>query len=131
MPQTTPITPFELLSLITSKPADTKIGTTIAQALHATFGDKATPGEYAAAGIICTLFLSSILEGFPTAKLHTFVRNYREENPLFSFDCKSYDTILSNIGTHKLLLMDKESNYKEREIEKQDFMESFDFFTNQ
>lgn len=123
--------PFELLSIITKRPANEQFGTEIATAFALTFGNKASKCDYAAAGIICTLFLSSILEEFPTMQLHTFVRNYREEQAIFSFDCKSYDAIYSNIKNKKMLLVNKEFKYVEREVEKQDILESFDFFTNQ
>ena len=122
--------PHELLSLITARPTNKEFGSNIAQALHATFGNKASDSEYAAAGIICTLFLSVIKEDFPTTKLHTFVRNYRDENKLFSFDCKSYDNIADNIKSYNTLLINKEMHYKDTIIERQDLLEAFDFFTN-
>lgn len=122
--------PHELLSLITALPTNKEFGSNIAQALHATFGNKATDSEYAAAGIICALFLSVIKEDFPTTKLHTFARNYRDENKLFSFDCKSYDKIADNIKSYNTLLIDNEMHYKEAIIEKQDLLEALDFFTN-
>ncbi len=123
--------PFELLSQITAQPADKRMGSTIALALQATFGNRASDSDYTAAGIICTLFLSAILEGFPTIKLHTYVRNYREESSLFTFDCKSYDTIIANISNYNLLLIDKNIKYTEKKVSKQEILESLDFFTNQ
>lgn len=122
--------PHKLLSLITARDIDKNFGATITQALELTFGNKASSTEYIAAGIICTLFLSAILEGFPTMKLHTFVRNYCEENPLFTFDCKSYDKITSNMPSRRILLIDKQLSYKEKEVKREDILESFDFFTN-
>lgn len=123
--------PFELLSLITARESDKRFGTAIAQALANTFGEKATDTDYAAAGIICTLFLSSMLAGFPTIKLHTYVRNYRDENSIFSFDCKSYDTILANIKNKQMLLIDSDFNYTLRNVSRQEISEALDFFTNQ
>lgn len=123
-------TPFELLSRVTAQAINEEFGKSIAQAMQTTFGDKASYVDYAAAGIICSLFLSSILEGFPTSKLHTFVRNYHEENSLFSFDCKSYDRIAANITSYHILMLDSKLCYIYREIEKQELLESFDFFTN-
>lgn len=122
--------PFELLSTITAQPANEEFGRPIAQAMQAAFGSKASEEEYTAAGIICALFLSAILAEFPTIKLHTYVKNYRDGNKHFSFDCKSYDKIADNINCYRLLLIDKDMQYIERKITKQDLLESLDFFTN-
>lgn len=124
-------TPAELLSSITKQPVRERFGSTISQALALTFGNKASDADYTSAGYICTLFLSSILTGFPTMQLHTFVRNSRDNSPQFTFDCKSYDKILSNIEESRLLLINSEFEYIEKEIEKQDIAEALDFFTNQ
>lgn len=122
--------PIELLSKITGQPANKEFGRQIAQAMQAAFGDKTGEEEYTAAGIICALFLSAILAEFPTMKLHTYVKNYRDGNKPFSFDCKSYDKIADAIGSYRLLLINKDMQYTRREITKQELLESLDFFTN-
>lgn len=121
--------PAEILSLITKQPINKEFGAPLAQAFELTFGSKAGKTDYAAASFTCTLFLSSMLAGFPTMKLHTFVKNCCEELT-FNFDCKSYDKILANIKQSKMLLLDNKLEYTEREISEKDITEALDFFTN-
>ena len=122
--------PFELLSAIAQRPVRNEFGAVFAKAFSKKFTNRTTEEELVAAGIICSLFLSSILEGFPTIKLHTFVRNIRDEYSLFTFDCKSYDPLYESIEKNEILLLDKNCEYQTRNIAKNDILEAFDFFTN-
>lgn len=93
----------------------------------------ATEEESAAAGYICSLFLSSLLEGFPTGKLHTFVRYTADHCSRFSFNCSMYENVFSAIphgSLCKVLLVNGEGAPCWRECSKQDIFEAFDFYTN-
>jgi hypothetical protein len=86
-----------------------------------------------AAAYTCSLFLSAILKGFPTAKLHTFVHFTKENVQRFSFNCKMYEEIFSHMNEDDLkavVLLDKERNFIRRQCSKQDIFEAFDFYTN-
>ena len=80
--------------IIGSEPPET-FGQLFADAFAATFGTKAGNNSYTAAGIICSLFLSVMLQEFPQTKLSTFAHNIKESCTLFAFDCKSYEAIYS------------------------------------
>lgn len=89
--------------------------------------------EIAAAAYICSLFLSAILEGFPTVRLHTFVNNIREDCSCFTFDCRMYDTILDKIKESSLrhvVLLNSNRNTVFRECSREEIKEAFDFYTN-
>lgn len=86
-----------------------------------------------AAAYTCSLFLSAILKGFPTAKLHTFVHFTKENVQRFSFNCKMYDSIYSHIEETDLehvALLGKENSYTYYSCSRQDIFEAFDFYTN-
>lgn len=86
-----------------------------------------------AAAYICSLYLSALLEKFPTEKLHTFVRYIKEEYELFSFDCRMYEELYSRIPSEELNsvpLINAHGNPCYRECCKQDIFEAFDFYTN-
>ncbi len=83
-----------------------------------------------AAAYICSLFLSCILTGFPTERMHIFVRYTREELSLFTFDCRMYDKLASEIAGESFTLLDETGNPVLKECSKQEIIESFDFFTN-
>lgn len=86
-----------------------------------------------AASYICSLFLSTILEGFPSDRLHTFVHYTREHYSLFTFDCRMYDTLLEKTDESSLwrtTLIDNEYKTVFRECCKNDLKEAYDFFTN-
>lgn len=89
--------------------------------------------ETMVAAYICSLFLSTILEGFPTEKLHTFV-NYTKENcHRFTFDCKMYDSILDKMNEKSLqqvALIGKNGSTIFRACSKEEIKEAFDFYTN-
>lgn len=90
--------------------------------------------EITAAAYSCSLFLSAILEGFPTAKLHTFIRYTRENCRTIAFNCKMYENIYSHMGgpeTADTVLLDRNGKYKERQCSKNEIFEAFDFYTNQ
>lgn len=89
--------------------------------------------ELKTAAYTCTLFLSAILEGFPTDKLNIFVRHTRDNCCRFTFDCKRYDIIFGSMPPRSLTqvtLLDKDGNTRTRECCKQDIYEAFDFYTN-
>ena len=89
--------------------------------------------ELKTAAYTCTLFLSAILEGFPTDKLNIFVRHTRDNCSRFTFDCKRYDMIFGSMPPSSLTqvtLLDKDGNTRTRECSKQDIYEAFDFYTN-
>lgn len=89
--------------------------------------------EVYVASYTCSLFLSVILNKFPTEKLHTFVHFTKEHYKRFSFNCKMYEDIFSNITEENLknvtlLSMDGSCTY--HTCSKQDIFEAFDFYTN-
>lgn len=86
-----------------------------------------------AAAYTCSLFLSAILCGFPTAKLHMFVHYTREHLQRFSFNCKMYEEIFSHMDEsilERVPLLDKNGGETTRACSKQDIFEAFDFYTN-
>lgn len=89
--------------------------------------------EIAAAAYTCSLFLSAILEGYPTATLHTFVHHVQENHRRFSFNCNMYETIFCRMRPEMLqdvCLLGRDNNPKQRECSKEDIFEAFDFYTN-
>jgi hypothetical protein len=89
--------------------------------------------EIAAAAYTCSLFLSAILENYPTATLHTFVHYIQENHRRFSFNCNMYETIFSRIESETLknvCLLGGDNRPKVRECSKEDIFEAFDFYTN-
>ena len=58
-------------------------------------------GYAVAWGIVCELYLSSVLLGFPSAHFHQTVRFIRETYGQFSFTCKDYDRLLDYIRHDK------------------------------
>ena len=58
-------------------------------------------GYAVAWGIVCELYLSAVLLGFPTAHLHQTVRFIRETYGHLSFPCKDYDRLLDYIRHDK------------------------------
>lgn len=123
-------TPHHILTLITGHDVLPEFAKPLSQAFETIFAERASQESYASAGITGVLFLSAVLKGFPTAKLHTFVRNVREEVPFFSFDCKSYDKLYSIVGEGEMLLLDSTMNYQKTFVTKNDLFEAFDFITN-
>ena len=89
--------------------------------------------ERKVAAYTCALFLSAILKGFPTDRLHTFVRYTRDYCRHFTFNCKMYDTIFDLMNKEimtKLPLYDSNCNGVEQACSKNDIFEAFDFYTN-
>ena len=123
---------------------DRALARLVAGAIHGTFGEpfmsafktvhpKGSEEEIRTAAYTCTLFLSAILEGFPTDKLNIFVRHTRDNCSRFTFDCKRYDMIFGSMPPSSLTqvtLLDKDGNTRTRECCKQDIYEAFDFYTN-
>lgn len=94
---------------------------------------KGEKGEVEAASYICSLFLSAILCGFPTSKLHLFVHNVQENYTRFSFNCKMYDTIYAHMKEEYLsatILLDADSRAVICGCRKEDVLEALDFYTN-
>ena len=114
--------------------AGAKIAKEFGEPFTSAFKAIAPENENSTAGLICSLFLSAILEGFPTGKFHTFVRFARESCRQFTFNCKSYDTIFSKMSTERLArvpLLDKKGETVYRQCCKEEIFEAFDFYTNQ
>lgn len=89
--------------------------------------------EIAAAAYTCALFLSAILEKYPTERLHTFVHYIQENYNRFAFNCNMYDTIFKNMDFEKLksvCLLKGNNDTILRECKKEDIFEAFDFYTN-
>lgn len=89
--------------------------------------------EIAAAAYTCTLFLSAILEKYPTERLHTFVHYIQENYNRFDFNCNMYDTIFKNMDSERLksvCLLKSNNDTTLRECKKEDIFEAFDFYTN-
>ncbi|MBR4968187.1 MAG: hypothetical protein IKY19_08175 [Bacteroidaceae bacterium] len=89
--------------------------------------------EIAAAAYTCALFLSAILEKYPTERLHTFVHYIQENYNRFAFNCNMYDTIFKNMDFEKLksvCLLKSNNDTILRECKKEDIFEAFDFYTN-
>ena len=98
--------------------------------------DRFYPGrndETVAAGLICSLFLSCILTGFPNTKMHTFVHYANENYGRFSFNCKMYETIYEKMESDSLssiALLDYNGQAHSKKCDKKDIFEAFDFYTN-
>ena len=89
--------------------------------------------EVLAASYICSLFLSAILLGFPTEKLHTYVHYVQENHTRFAFNCKMYDIIYAHMKEEALAavtLLDADSRAVPRRCLKEDVFEALDFYTN-
>ena len=89
--------------------------------------------EIAAAAYTCSLFLSAILENYPTATLHTFVHYIQENHRRFSFNCNMYETIFSRMKPESLqntCLLSVNNRPVLRECSREDIFEAFDFYTN-
>jgi hypothetical protein len=98
--------------------------------------DKLYPGhgdETVAAGFICSLFLSTILAGFPNTQMHTFVHYANENYGRFSFNCKMYENIFENMESKALCdiaLLDNNGNACSKKCDKKEIFEALDFYTN-
>ena len=89
--------------------------------------------EIVAAAYICSLFLSAIIEGFPTARLHTFVHYIQENCRRFTFNCNMYESIFNKMSGEKLkavCLLKSDNQTITRECNKKDIFEALDFYTN-
>ena len=122
--------PLNLLAIIADSDIHPLFGSNIAQALESTFGNEARPRSYRAAGVICSLFLSVMLEKLPSAILNSYVHNIKESCSLFSFDCKSYEAIYQAMKEKKTILLCSNGEQKEVLIDKNTFFEALDFITN-
>lgn len=116
---------------ITGTPLPAGFGEPFATAFQELYDDDIE--EIAAAAYTCSLFLSAILEGYPTATLHTFVHHVQESHRRFSFNCNMYETIFCRMNPEMLLsvcLLGCDNLPKLRECNKEDIFEAFDFYTN-
>ena len=121
-----------ILSTIAGCDIENNFGEPFLSAFRKVFGHDGL--EITIAAYNCSLFLSSILEGFPTEKLHTFVRHTRENFHTLVFNCKMYGNIFGHMDENALnnvVLIDRNGNSKERHCCKNDIYEAFDFHTNQ
>lgn len=123
-------TPRELLYIIIKKEIDKEFGAPFTGAFEDVFGEAYDKEQYIATGICCSLFLSSIIKGFPTEKLHTYVRCVRETYPIIVFNCNKYDELYNRMEEKSLSLMDKDFTFHRIETGKSDILEAFDFVTN-
>ena len=93
-------------------------------------GDKE---EIMAAAYTCSLFLSALLEEYPTARLHTFVHHVQESHVRFSFSCDMYESIFKEMdkeALHAVCLLGSDNTPTVHECSKEDIFEAFDFYTN-
>lgn len=120
----------ELLYIIVKKKIDEEFGVPFIEAFEDVFGEAYDKEQYIATGICCSLFLSSIIKGFPTEKLHTYVRCVRETYPFIVFNCNKYDELYNRMKGRTLSLMDKDFTFHGTETGKSDILEAFDFVTN-
>ena len=89
--------------------------------------------EILAASYTCSLFLSAIRAGFPTERLHTFVRYAQDHYGRFHFDCRMYDRIVGLIDKERygqITLLDSKCNIVKAEYSDNDIKEALDFYTN-
>ena len=89
--------------------------------------------EIMAAAYICSLFLSALLEEYPTARLHTFVHHAQESHGRFSFNCDMYGNIFKEMdkeALHAVCLLGGDNIPTVRACSKEDIFEAFDFYTN-
>lgn len=85
------------------------------------------------AGYTCSIFLSCILNGFPTEKLRIFVNSTKEEYSRFTFNCNMYEKIYSLMSDKEvtgITLFGKDGHTESRSCTKQEVFEAFDFYTN-
>lgn len=120
----------ELLLLITKSEINKEFGQPFIKTFVQYFGKDVELERAVATGIGCSLFLSSIKEGFSTEKLHAYVNNIREEHPFIAFDCKSYEPLYATIKEDFMILLDKNKTYTRTNITKKEIFEAFDFVTN-
>ena len=123
-------TPAELLSLVTRQQAHPEFGQPFTRAFAHFFEKEEASEEVLTTAICCSLFLSSIKQGFPREKLHTYIYNVREDYQLLIFDCKSYEPLHAIMQQELVLLLDENMRYQETEVSKNDIFEAFDFITN-
>ena len=89
--------------------------------------------EIVTAAYICSLFLSAIMEGYPTSKLHTFVHHAQENYKRFTFNCNMYESIFKEMSQEKLksvCLLSCDNCTIIRECKKEEIFEALDFYTN-
>lgn len=87
-----------------------------------------------AAAYTCSLFLSTVLAGFPGSSLHTFVNYTKEHCSRFSFDCKMYPMLLDKISSRsieRVALIDNHGTAIFKKCSNEDIKDAFDFYTNQ
>lgn len=121
----------QLCRIACARQLDPKFGEPFIEAFSSFMPDETE--KVTVASYTCSLFLSAILNGFPTIKLHTFVHFTKEHFQRFSFNCRMYDNIFSYMRQEELehvVLLDKEGNSTVRQCTRQDIFEAFDFYTN-
>ena len=94
---------------------------------------KGCADEVTAASFTCSLFLSAILEEYPTTQLHTFVHHVQEHYGRFSFNCNMYETIFGAMDARHLqdvCLLNGDRRPTYHVCSKEDIFEALDFYTN-
>ena len=89
--------------------------------------------EIQTAAYICSLFLSAIKTGFPSERLHTFVRYVQDHYSRFHFDCRMYDRIVGLVDKERfgqIALLDNKCDIINAEYSDNDIREALDFYTN-
>jgi len=94
-------------------------------------------GHAVAAGIICELYLSHRVCGFPSERLSQMVYYIKENYPPFPYDCKDYDTLYEYMthdkknegGIINFTLLAQIGDVRiNQEVSKTRIMESLDFY---
>lgn len=121
----------KLCCIVGFEEIDTRFGEPFIKAFSAFMPDESE--KVLVASYTCSLFLSVVLNRLPTAKLHTFVHFTKEHCQRFSFNCKMYEEIFSQMeqrDLERMPLLDKNGSHTEKNCSKQDIYEAFDFYTN-
>ena len=132
MKETEKQNPAEILAAISGAQVHPQFGEPFRSAFAAAY-ESGSDEEITVAAYTCSLFLSAILEGFPTVKLHTFANHTREHCSRFTFDCSRYGPILEKMDKDSLkqvILFDSNGRSVSRECSSDEIKEAFDFYTN-
>ena len=122
-------TPHSMLEKITGTIIDKEFGKPFLESFRPLWNDK-TEEEIEVAAYVCSLFLSCILAGFSTEKMHTFIHNTRESYSRIMFDCRAYEKLYEMMTKEPFMLLGSDGRPVVRECGRQEIFEAFDFFTN-
>lgn len=113
-------------------PVADRLGTPLKDAFIEYFGASSI-NESNAIAIICMLYLSHRLKGFPIDKLRLAVYNIQEICPLPKFNCNHYTDIMAAIpkaALRNVPLYNSECEIEYVALAEKDILEAFDFYTN-